>query len=108
GGIVSGDALPSVDWRNHGTAVLGCIGADRNGFGVTGICPDADIRMVGGYKTTATGGAASNSAAAIQAATNLLNSGDILLLEIQRSGPRNNFAASSDQIGYIPIEWWPD
>ena len=40
GGIVVGTG--STD-RNHGTAVLGEIGGDRNAFGITGICPDAVI-----------------------------------------------------------------
>ena len=37
-----------------------------------------------------------------------LGAGDIILLEIHRAGPRHNFQARSDQLGYIAIEWWPD
>jgi hypothetical protein len=95
GGVVVGTGGTDT---NHGTAVIGEISGDRNGFGVTGICPDAII-------SAAAFGA---SAPTIRAAADRLSAGDILLLEIHRAGPRNNFAARSDQHGYIAIEWWPD
>jgi hypothetical protein len=31
-----------------------------------------------------------------------------LLIELHRPGPRFNFANRADQLGFIPIEWWPD
>ena len=39
GGVVGGTQSTDLGWRNHGTAVVGVIGADRNAFGVTGITP---------------------------------------------------------------------
>lgn len=80
---------------NHGTTVVGGIGADRNSFGVTGICPDANV------------GAAcfGNSAQTIRQAADKLAQGDIILLEIHRPGPRHNFQSRNDQLGYIVIEW---
>lgn len=96
GGIVGGTGS-SVD--NHGTAVIGEIGADRNDFGVTGICPDANVSAVAFSMPTAR---------AIRLAANRLQRGDIMLLEIHRAGPRNNFQGRADQDGYIAIEWWPD
>ncbi len=83
---------------NHGTAVVGEIGGDRNSFGVTGICSDAAV------------GAArfGNSAQTIRQAADKLRRGDIILLEIHRAGPRHNFQGRNDQRGYIGIEWWPD
>jgi len=85
---------------NHGTAVVGEIGGDRNAFGIIGICPDASV------------GAASfvskPSAQTIREAADKLRAGDIILLEIHRAGPRFNFQGRSDQQGYIAIEWWPD
>lgn len=95
GGVVVGTGGTAT---NHGTAVIGEISGDRNGLGVTGICPDATI-------SAAAFGA---SAATIRAAADRLNAGDIILLEIHRPGPRNNFAGRADQDGYIAIEWWPD
>lgn len=95
GGVVVGTG--STD-TNHGTAVIGEISGDRNGFGVTGICPDAVI-------SAAAFGA---SAPTIRAAADRLNAGDLILLEIHRPGPRHNFQSRGDQLGYIAIEWWPD
>jgi hypothetical protein len=95
GGVVVGTGGTDT---NHGTAVIGEISGDRNGFGVTGICPDAVI-------SAAAFGA---SAPTIRAAADRLGAGDIILLEIHRAGPRNNFQARDDQHGYIAIEWWPD
>ena len=96
GGVVVGTA--STD-TNHGTAVIGEISGDRNAFGITGICPDAFIRAAAFSGPTA---------ATIHSAADQLGAGDIILLEIHRAGPRHNFQARSDQLGYIAIEWWPD
>lgn len=93
GGVVVGEA--SMD-DNHGTAVLGVIGADDNDLGVTGISPESFIRLAAFSMPTAT---------VIDQAAALLGPGDILLLEIQRRGPR---ATGNGQEGYIAIEWWPD
>lgn len=92
GGTMSGVA-------NHGTAVLGEIGGDSNGVGVVGIAPDATMSVVAFSMA---------SAAAIRLAADRLGPGDIMLLEIHRAGPRNNFQARADQAGYIAVEWWPD
>jgi Subtilase family len=95
GGVVIGTGGTDT---NHGTAVLGEMSGDRNANGVIGICPDA-------FVSAAAFGA---SAATIRSAADRLSSGDFILLEIHRAGPRNNFAARGDQHGYIAIEWWPD
>lgn len=96
GGVVAGAG--SGD-SNHGTAVIGEIGADDNAVGVTGICPQADLSAVAFSMP---------SSAAIRMAADRLNVGDIMLLEIHRAGPRHNFTPRSDQAGYVAIEWWPD
>ncbi len=101
GGVVGGVAANDLAWVNHGTAVVGVFGADGNAFGVTGICPDADVRAISIFGL-------SGSAAAIRMAADLLQPGDIILLELHRPGPRFNFATRPDQAGYIAIEWWPD
>lgn len=102
GGVIGGTQSPDLGWRNHGTAVVGVFGADRNPFGVTGISPDANVRAVSIF------GSGMGSAAAIRAAANALRAGDIILIELHRPGPRHNFAGRNDQRGYIAIEWWPD
>jgi len=99
GGIVEGTGSTNTAFVNHGTAVIGEIGADWNSFGVTGIAPDAVVSAVAFSMPTAT---------AIRKAADRLSPGDVMLLEIHRAGPRFNFQARGDQRGYIAIEWWPD
>jgi hypothetical protein len=96
GGVVVGAGGTDT---NHGTAVIGEISGDRNALGITGICPDAVISAAAFSMPTAT---------TIRLAADRLNAGDIILLEIHRAGPRNNFQAREDQRGYIAVEWWPD
>jgi hypothetical protein len=98
-----------IGWRNHGTAVLGVLGGDNNTFGITGICPEAFLRTVSVFgNSDGTPCATWSAGAAIVRAADNLNAGDILLLEHHLPGPRRNFETRDDQLGYIPIEWWPD
>jgi subtilisin family serine protease len=101
GGVIAGTPSAEVDYRNHGTAVIGILGADRNSIGVTGIAPDAMIRAA------ACNGGVGTSEAIVQAA-GPLSVGDILVIELHRPGPQYGFALRNDQLGFIPIEWWPD
>lgn len=103
GGIVGGNAslfAGDVNWRNHGTAVLGEFSGDVNTIGVVGIASDAMASAVshGGI----------GSSAAINLAAARLRPGDVLLLEMHRPGPRFAFANRPDQRGFIAVEWWPD
>lgn len=98
GGVIAGISYPDLHWRNHGTAVLGVFGGDRNHFGVTGICPAAKASAASIFGGTGTAGA-------IVAAALALSPGDIILIELHRPGPR---AGGWGQQGFIPIEWWPD
>ena len=99
-GIVVGNPVQDVAWRNHGTAVLGVIGGDRDEKGITGIAPEA--------VTAAASFQGIGSAAAIHAAAERLSPGDILLIELHRPGPRFDYEVRDDQRGYIALEWWPD
>jgi hypothetical protein len=91
-GVVVGTGSSDDD---HGTAVVGEIGGDRNTFGVTGIAPYAQV-----------GGAAFGATApTIRAAADKLGPGDIILLEVHRWGPNSTGAG---QFGFIAVEWWPD
>jgi hypothetical protein len=101
GGVVGGTPSGDLGWRNHGTAVVGVIGGDRNAFGVTGICPDANVRAISIFGNL-------GSAAAIRAAADMLRPGDIILIELHRPGPRLNFQPDPGQRGYIAVEWWAD
>ncbi len=93
GGVVVGGSAGNT---NHGTAVMGEIGGDRNTAGITGIAPDAVVSAAAFSIPTAQ---------AIRQAADKLGPGDIILLEIHRQGPG---ASGSGQDGYIAIEWWPD
>ncbi|MDF0652469.1 MAG: FG-GAP-like repeat-containing protein [Nitrospira sp.] len=96
GGVVAGTSMGNTD---HGTAVLGVISGDRNSIGITGITPDATI--------SASSFSDQSSAQAIKAAADKLGTGDIILLEIHRPGPRTP-NPQQGQLGFIAIEWWPD
>lgn len=100
GGLRGGVAIPDRGWRDHGTAVLGVMGARRNGFGVTGIAPGASVSAFS-HDTV-------GSAGAIQRSADLLDHGDVLVLEMHRPGPLDGFRSRMDQLGYIAVEWWPD
>jgi hypothetical protein len=99
GGLVGGTQLAGVSWRNHGTAVLGVLGADDNGMGCAGIASDAWIAVISH---------SIGSANAITTAANMLGPGDVILLEMHRPGPAASFTNNSNQNGYIAVEWWPD
>jgi hypothetical protein len=109
GGVVGGQPLDCLRERNHGTAILGILSGDDNSLGVKGIAPRANVRAIStrapGFPEDAVPGT-SETSAAIHAAADLLtmngtmlDTGHIILLELQRPGPG----------GYrIPVEWWPD
>jgi len=100
GGVVAGTRQTGIDWRNHGTAVLGEFSGDVNTIGIVGIAAEAIASGI------AHGGI--GSAGAINQAATRLRAGDVMLLEMHRPGPRNNFTQRADQRGYIAVEWWPD
>ncbi|MGW7042789.1 S8 family peptidase [Streptomyces avermitilis] len=99
-GVVVGTPLTDLAWRNHGTAVIGVIGGDRNEQGVTGIVPDA-VTAAASFQGIGT-------AAAIHAAADRLGPGDVVLVELHRPGPRFDYEQRDDQRGYLALEWWPD
>ena len=100
GGILGGAAFTGQHWVDHGTAVLGEFSGDDNGYGVSGICPNAVVSMISHRTAT--------PAVQIKLAADKLSAGDILLLEMHQPGPAYNFQSRSDQLGYIAVEFWPD
>ena len=98
GGLIGGELVDELLWRNHGTAVIGVMVGGDNGYGVTGIVPNVNIDMVsiGGIGTTE----------ALLLAVDSLTAGDIILVELHAAGPRYNFQNRSDQLGYICMEYW--
>jgi subtilisin family serine protease len=79
-------------WRAHGTAVLGEVVARDNGKGVVGIAPDVDRVF-----TSSIGG--TSVADALDTAAEQLRPGDVMLIELQATGPRGRF---------LPVEYWDD
>ena len=97
GGIIGGQPIDAVSFRNHGTAVLGTIRATLNDRGVTGIAPACQVRQVATFGL--------GTAAAIRLAADALPAGGIILIEWQRPGPGSTGLGSA---GFLPLEWWPD
>ena len=85
--------------NNHGTAVLGMLVGDDNGFGVTGLVPGAGIGMTNQYTT----GGGNNHANAVNIARAALSPGDVILLEAQTVGA--NGGCGQSQVGCVPVEW---
>lgn len=81
--------------NNHGTAVLGELSADSNGYGVTGAVKDANLTLINansveyGY----------DPVAALHLAASKAVPGDVVLIEQQAYGPNNN--------AFVPVEWVP-
>ena len=67
GGVIGGTQSTDIGWRNHGTAVTGEFGGDDNAFGITGICPLANVRAISIF------GTGQGSAKAITDAANALS-----------------------------------
>ncbi len=89
---VWGTPIPDPSWRAHGTAVLGEVVGRDNGKGVVGIAPDVDR-----IYTSSIGN--SSVADSLDAAAAKLVAGDVLLIELQGTGPRGR---------YVPMEYWDD
>ena len=89
---VSGKPIPDPSWRAHGTAVLGQVVGRDNGKGVVGIAPDVERVF-----TASIGG--QSVARAIDQVARELRPGDVLLIELQGTGPRGRF---------LPVEYWDD
>ncbi|NVB81321.1 MAG: S8 family serine peptidase [Kofleriaceae bacterium] len=87
-----GKPVSSPGWREHGTAVLGEVVGRDNGRGVVGIAPEVERIF-----TSSIGG--TNVADAIDVAAESMRAGDVLLIELQRTGPRGSF---------LPVEYWDD
>ncbi len=91
----AGSQYNDLDWRNHGTAVLGEIRGSDNGLGVRGITPEC---AVGGVSI-----ATMSVSAALYTASMALDVGDVILIELHAPGPNSN---GSGQFGYVPMEYW--
>ncbi len=89
---VSGVPTRDQHWRAHGTAVLGEVVGKDNDLGVVGIAPQVERVFTSSIFDVSVAEAIDNAAEPLRA-------GDVLLIELQGTGPRGRF---------LPMEYWDD
>lgn len=92
--LIGGTVIPDIHWRNHGTAVLGEMISIPDGRGTVGISHQA-LAVV---QSTVINGVF-NTAGAISNATSHLKAGDVILIELQATGPNGK---------YVAMQYWAD
>src|SRR5439155_24398728 len=104
GGVPVGD-------RQHGTAVLGVLGAAENAYGMTGIAPRASIGVSSVYRSIDFGFLSvtvRDVADAVNRASGQLAPGDIILLEQHAQGPSSGLPSSiscnPSQFEFVAVE----
>jgi subtilisin family serine protease len=90
---LGGDLLPG-SWKDHGTAVLGEMVSKRGRSGTVGICDQARPYVHGARINGVW-----NTAGAIMAAAKKLKPGDVILIELQATGPNGK---------YVAMQYWDD
>jgi subtilisin family serine protease len=92
--LIGGTVINDLGWRNHGTAVLGEMISISDAKGCVGISHQAKAvvhsAIINGVFNTA--GAISNAASQLKA-------GDVMLIELQATGPNNK---------YVAMQYWSD
>jgi subtilisin family serine protease len=92
--LLGGTVIAGLDWKNHGTAVLGEMVSKPGTSGTVGIAHEAraatHAAIVGGVF---------NTAAAIMGAAARLGAGDVILIELQATGPNGK---------YVAMQYWDD
>ncbi|MCA9752636.1 MAG: S8 family serine peptidase, partial [Gemmatimonadetes bacterium] len=106
--VLNGNVGNNTNSMNHGTAVLGEIGACSNSYGMTGMTPDVTLKMA---DFDAAGSWANN----IATADGFLISGEVMLLEIHILGPNSGVTCDptcttcppdpNSQFEFVPVEW---
>jgi subtilisin family serine protease len=92
--LLGGTLIAALNWRNHGTAVLGEIVSRPNDMGTVGIAHGARAAT-----HSAVVGGVFNTAAAIMGAVARLRRGDVILIELQATGPNGK---------YVAMQYWND
>ncbi len=95
--LAAGNTSSNLDNRNHGTAVLGEIVGQDNGYGVRGIAPATTVGVSSAYSQTVS--------SSLLTAWAALDPGDVILIELHAPGPN---ATGEGQEGYVPMEYWQD
>ncbi|TAK94419.1 hypothetical protein EPO05_06370 [Patescibacteria group bacterium] len=95
--IPNGTPVDPLSDTDHGTAVLGEMVADDNGYGVTGITPKANLGLVNAYNTNGY-----KIVEALYTAAFYTQPGDVILVEQQTL-----VHPTPDTMAQVPIEWVP-
>jgi serine protease len=98
------------DYKEHGTAVLGVLAAGDNGYGMRGIAPSASVGAAAyRFYYPGTNILLTSIARAIDEAAARLGPGDVILIELQRSGPDSGLdcpcGGGCDDFEYVPVEY---
>ena len=92
--LLGGTPINDLGWRNHGTAVLGEMVSVPNKLGTVGICHKAAAVV-----QAAVINGVFNTARAIANAASKLKAGDVILIELQATGPNGK---------YVAMQYWDD
>jgi hypothetical protein len=109
GGIIGGYPIGDKSHSNHGTAVIGIIGADHSGpgsigqIGIKGIAPEAKISGYSIYDRDQS----ARLAATVTAAVAKLNKGDIILIEYAWGSVIQDPDHWNPQYGMVAAEYYP-
>lgn len=92
--LIGGTVIADLGWRNHGTAVLGEVISIPDAKGTVGISHEAKAVV---HSAIVNG--VFNTAAAITNAAATLSAGDVILIELQATGPNGK---------YVAMQYWAD
>lgn len=94
--------------QDHGTAVLGVLSGDDNGFGVTGIAPESEQRVIATCIADGQGDCFYALLDGLVLSALSLEPGDVVLIEQQTAGPNHGDAGAlcGAQFGLIASEYW--
>jgi subtilisin family serine protease len=92
--LLGGTPINDLGWRNHGTAVLGEMVSTPSTIGTVGICHRATAAV-----QSAVINGVFNTAGAIANAASKLKAGDVILIELQATGPNGK---------YVAMQYWDD
>jgi subtilisin family serine protease len=92
--LIGGTVINDIGWRNHGTAVLGEMISRPSVRGTVGISHSARAVV-----QSAIINGVFNTAGAINNAASNLKAGDVILIELQATGPNGKFVA---------MQYWDD
>jgi subtilisin family serine protease len=92
--LIGGTLINDIGWRNHGTAVLGEMVSQPSSKGTVGISHEARAVVQSAIINNVF-----NTAGALSNAASVLKAGDVILIELQATGPNGK---------YVAMQFWGD